>query len=382
MSSTHLEDEDEQKRLLDSIPQLASFEDHKENITPRREGRSARQLEKMYQQSDPDRRQMIRQGREAFQRELDMLDELDDPLDVYVRYLHWTMDTFPQGNNQESKLADLFEKAAQRFKDDPRYRSDPRYLNCWIQYMSWTDDPKDVFVYLLRKEIGTTLALFYERYSAMFEDRQRYTEAKDALKLGIERQAQPLARLQRGLVQLEERIAYTQPASATSSSASSTHRSALGYKLDTLHPRSMHMNVFHNIRHSMPSLGPSPHRSLGSMLSLPSPSRAGLASSSSSRPHDDNSFKVLVEKDEPRVPFENVLPSLLSSHDPIVAPPPRHRQRQENAISVEPFEGATLPQRSRDHASMPTDSFAVFTDGHDVCFADVWMSIYLLIDLF
>ncbi|KAI8068044.1 Mad3/BUB1 homology region 1-domain-containing protein [Gongronella butleri] len=395
-------DEAERQRVVASIPTFASFEGHKENITPRKGGRSARQLADLYGQSDTERRRVIKKARDAFQRELTRLDELDDPLDVYIRHINWTMETFPQGDSRESKMADLYERAAQQFKDDDRYKSDPRYLNCWMQYLTWCVDKKEVFLYLMRKNIGTGLALFYERYAEMFESQKKYTEAKDALKLGIEKQARPQARLERGLAALEERIAANAAQATLSSSAAPSRpssrgsgasplplRTPLGYKLDSLYPRSVPQNVFNNMRHSMPSVVTGPNRTTGSTQAFPAMSSLASSSSSSQPSSSSNtrpslaqsassSFQVFVDEEEPpafqvyadsdeeedsvpRQPYEGIVPG--ESSAPLNMPSST-RKNNENIMTASDFRGVILPQR---HVGPPAPvaSFKVFQDGED-----------------
>lgn len=173
MTSISEEEELERQALIDSIPEFASFENHKENILPLKGGRRAKALATLFQLSDDEKQLMIQQAQVRYEQELELLDDMDDPLDVFIRRLQWLMETFPQGDNQESKLVDFLQQVAYHFQDDPRYYSDPRYLNFWIQYSKWTVEPKEVFLYLMNKGIGQNLALFYEEYSILYEEREK-----------------------------------------------------------------------------------------------------------------------------------------------------------------------------------------------------------------
>lgn len=153
-----------------AIPEFASFEHQKENIQPLRQGRSATTLAHLFSAPHPpDHSQMHAQ----FARELAALDDLDDPLDVFARYIRWTIEAYPQGPNHDSNLVPLLEQATRRFKDDVRYRNDPRYLRCWLLYANYVKEPKEIFVYLMGNDIGTQLAALYEDYATLLEKMQR-----------------------------------------------------------------------------------------------------------------------------------------------------------------------------------------------------------------
>lgn len=58
-------------------------------------------------------------------------------------------------------------------------------------------DPSDVFNYMHDQGIGTSHALFYENWAALLETGMNYKKADEVYQIGIARNAQPLARLQR-----------------------------------------------------------------------------------------------------------------------------------------------------------------------------------------
>lgn len=164
---------EERRRIIASLPEFTSFEDHKENILPLRQGRSAGDLV-TYFQMDPETREVsLQEGHESFRRELEKIDELDDPLDVYIRYINWTMKMYPQGQNQESDLVGLLYEVTDRFKNREQYKEDIRYLKCWIQYAEYLDNPSQMYSFLMQNSIGQTLALFYEAYARFLESCQK-----------------------------------------------------------------------------------------------------------------------------------------------------------------------------------------------------------------
>ncbi|KAI7688965.1 hypothetical protein KC353_g19794, partial [Hortaea werneckii] len=205
-------------------------------------GRSAKALHQLYsppilgqQPSPADTQDANAKAREPFEKELQMIDEADDPLDVYDRYVKWTLDTYPSAQaTPQSRLLPLLERATKTFQGTPQYRNDPRYLKLWLHYIRlFSDAPREVFVFLARHDIGDGLALYYEEFAAWLENAGRWNQAEEIYKMGIEKEATPAARLMRKFGEFERRK-EAQPESATepSSPALPAVRPALAAKMD------------------------------------------------------------------------------------------------------------------------------------------------------
>jgi checkpoint serine/threonine-protein kinase len=153
--------------------------------------------------------------RMQFESEIAAIDESDDPLDVYHRYVAWTLDAYPSAQaTPQSGLRPLLERATKAFTSSGRYRNDPRYVKLWVHYINlFSDAPREAFVFLSRHGIGEELALYYEEYAAWLEGAGRLAQAEEVYKLGLERQAQPAARLLRKFGEFERRRA-SRPAAA------------------------------------------------------------------------------------------------------------------------------------------------------------------------
>jgi hypothetical protein len=162
--------EETRRRLIDSIPEAAIVDSFKENVQPLRSGRNVAALTTLFETSPHEREREIQLGRAQFQEDLNSMEELDDPLEVYIRYISWTHRMFPQGGqSNESNLIGLLKDACDKFRHSKRYKSDARYLKIWIEYAKWVDEPKEIFKCLMELEIGQALALFYEEYAAYYE---------------------------------------------------------------------------------------------------------------------------------------------------------------------------------------------------------------------
>jgi checkpoint serine/threonine-protein kinase len=220
------------------------IEGQKENIQSLPGGRSARKLVELYSPSPlhklatptpSDTKNVLDCIRAEYEAEIQNISESDDPLDVFDRYVRWTLDAYPTAQaTPQSQLHTLLERATKTFISSAQYRNDPRYLRLWMHYIHFfSDSPRETYMFLSRHGIGESLALFYEEYATWLEGAGRWAQAEDVYKLGIERESRPVQRLLRKLKEFEERMAQ-QPADAIepSSPAIPTVRPALAAKVD------------------------------------------------------------------------------------------------------------------------------------------------------
>ncbi|KAF2452277.1 hypothetical protein BDY21DRAFT_375675 [Lineolata rhizophorae] len=208
---------------------LISFEvieDHKENIQSLPSGRSAKALAALYsprpgsdgsggndagsgpQPPTPADTQTLNEAvRADFEKEVAALDEADDPLDVFDRYVKWTLDAYPSAQSTPaSQLLPLLERATRAFLESKQYRNDARYLRLWLHYIRlFSDAPREHFAFLARRGVGEHLALFYEEFAAWFELRGRWAQADEIFRLGVDKQARPVERLVRKYAEFQHR---------------------------------------------------------------------------------------------------------------------------------------------------------------------------------
>lgn len=238
------------------------IESHKENIQPLASGRSAKVLASTFaptsRLSDPtpnDTRNLNDAIREEYEIELRSIQDSDDPLDVYDRYVKWTLGAYPSAQaTPASQLRPLLERATKAFLSIPHYKNDPRYLKLWLHYIRFfSDAPRETYAYLARHGIGESLALFYEEFAAWLEGAGRWTQVEEVFKLGIEREARPAERLIRKYTEFGSRLAAREiMAEEPSSPALPTLRPALAAKVD---PFAVSTPVTGNPQTSRPSAG-------------------------------------------------------------------------------------------------------------------------------
>ncbi|OLN88571.1 Checkpoint serine/threonine-protein kinase bub1 [Colletotrichum chlorophyti] len=228
----------------DDLINFDIIEAQKENIQALPSGRSAKKLAQLFSPSPlhkldtptpSDTKNVNDCIRAEYEEELQNMSESDDPLDIFDRYVRWTLDAYPSAQaTPQSQLHTLLERATKVFVNSAQYKNDPRYLKMWMLYIQFfADSPRETFLFLSRHNIGESLALFYEEYAAWLEGAGRWTQAEEVYKLGIEREARPAQRLLRKFKEFEQRLAQ-QPdaADAPSSPALPTMRPALAAKID------------------------------------------------------------------------------------------------------------------------------------------------------
>lgn len=227
------------------------IEAHKENIQALPSGRSAKKLAEVLAPSLATTTAGARKPlgaiatptdlkahndpiRAAFEAEVAVLDEHDDPLDVYDRYVRWIIDAYPSAQaTSSSQLHTVLERATKAFLNSPQYKNDPRYLKLWLQYIGFfADTPRETFVFIATHGVGETLALFYEEYAGWLEGAGRWAQAEEVYKLGIEREARPVARLIRKFGEFEVRRNAQPEHTGPDSPALPAMRPALAAKID------------------------------------------------------------------------------------------------------------------------------------------------------
>ncbi|XPS98854.1 Non-specific serine/threonine protein kinase [Ascochyta lentis] len=235
----------------DDIVDFEVIENSKENIQAIPSGRSARALAQLYTPplgAKPGHAPSPLQSQDAhsatrleFEKELMNIDDSDDPLDIYDRYVKWTMDAYPSAqNDKQSQLCPLLERATKAFQSSTHYKNDPRYLKLWLHYIRlFSDTPQEVFRFLARHNIGDGLALYYEEFAAWLEGAGRFSQAEEIYNMGIEREARPTERLVRKYGEFQHRFENRpQDVAEPSSPALPAIRPALAAKVDPFAPAS------------------------------------------------------------------------------------------------------------------------------------------------
>ena len=228
--------------LTEDLINFDIIESHKENIQSLPGGRSAKALASTFAPSSGfsaptpgDTRNLNDAIRQEYELEVLAIADSDDPLDIYDRYVKWTLSAYPSAQaTPESQLRSLLERATKAFQSVPHYKNDPRYLKLWLSYIRFfSDAPKETFAYLARHNIGEGLALFYEEFAAWLEGAGRWTQADEVYRLGIEREARPTERLVRKFGEFQTRSEHrVSNGDEPSSPALPTVRPALAAKMD------------------------------------------------------------------------------------------------------------------------------------------------------
>lgn len=290
-----------------------TIEQSKENIAPTPRGRSAVALAKAFQpghHSPHDLRSEHASIRAQFEKDIASSSLLDDPLDVWLRYIKWTDEAFPQGQSTESGIARLLERCTEQFKNDKQYKSDPRYLRVWLAYSTYSDSPLDIFVFLQRNEIGQELALYYEEYAAVLEKMNRKRKADEVFQMGLLKEARPVARLQKRYAEFSLRLQTNPPDP------------------------------------NEPSTPPAPLRTILGASQVKPPS--------GDVPRTTPKIQVFTDSEEPAV-----RPGSAGGWESIGTLAER---KKENTVAPKPWAGEKMPMRGSSSAAAPAERLIVFKD--------------------
>lgn len=161
--------------------------------------------------------------RAEYETELLHITDSDDPLDIYDRYIRWTLDAYPSAAaTPASGLLPLLERATKHFLPDPVYANDPRYLKIWLHYIRlFSDAPRETFAFLARHHVGEALALYYEEFAAWLEGQGRWVQAEEVYEMGLQKEARPRERLSRKFGEFQRRY----EAALAAGGAGEAHRS-------------------------------------------------------------------------------------------------------------------------------------------------------------
>ncbi|OJK02439.1 hypothetical protein ASPACDRAFT_115361 [Aspergillus aculeatus ATCC 16872] len=317
------------------------IENQKENIQSLPGGRSARELARIFSPREmtdklavpsPNETKSVNDAiRQEYEAELQAIDESDDPLDVYDRYVKWTLNAYPSAQaTPESGLLPLLERAVKHFLSSAHYKNDPRYLRLWLQYIRlFSDSPRETFAFLARHRIGESLALFYEEFAAWLEGAGRWTQADEVYHLGIEREARPAERLARKYREFQYRYEQRTQDNGPSSPALPAVRPALAAKVD-------------------PFASASP-ASPDAQAERPAPARSAAPKTKSGKP------KMAIFSDAD------------AASEPAVSGPAQgwdsigslQDRRKENKVEAKPWAGETLKAGKK---PVPKEKMTIFRD--------------------
>ncbi|CAN3504196.1 hypothetical protein DICA1_F19548 [Diutina catenulata] len=190
---------------------ISLFQDHKENIQPVAGGRSLKKLAaslRLGSRSNLD--EDTRRDRDHFEAQLAGLDEMDDPLSVFVDYVASLRSTFAY-NSKHPELVEVLETATRHFMEDKSYANDIRYVRLWLEWCRLSDVPRDTLAFMAHHGVGERLALFYEEFARHLEVAGAFADAHAIYQRGIAFEARPLARLERNYRQFRQRTEGVEP---------------------------------------------------------------------------------------------------------------------------------------------------------------------------
>jgi checkpoint serine/threonine-protein kinase len=112
----------------------------------------------------------LKNQRHRYQQRIAAIELEEDPLAVYVDFIHWTRANFDD-NDPNSGLSQLLDEATRKFKNDELYKTDLRYLKLWTLYANRLSQRSAIGIYsqLWKKGFGVSYSLLYEEYALVLE---------------------------------------------------------------------------------------------------------------------------------------------------------------------------------------------------------------------
>lgn len=149
------------------------WEQCKENIKPKREGRNISNIN-----TTPKGTPMLAQIQErqaAFEREIKEY-EGDDEMEVWVKYVKYMEDAFPEGDYL-SNVGTLQFRLIKRFQDEEKYQQDPRLLRVFLDLAHHSIHATDVYAYCFHHNLVTGFSKFWTDWITCWIYKQRYDKA-------------------------------------------------------------------------------------------------------------------------------------------------------------------------------------------------------------
>ncbi|MCJ1297206.1 hypothetical protein MMC34_008776 [Xylographa carneopallida] len=186
------------------VVQFETIEGSKENIQPSRTGYNPHKLlHSLTAQQTSTSEALLASQRHALEQAI-LEYQGADPLLPWLRYIDWTVASYP-ALSPCSSLLPLLEKATRTFLSTSQYTNDRRYVRVWLLYADRCPQPADIFAFMHAHAIGRTVAAFYVAWARYNEAASRCQQAEDTLQLGLTSSAQPRNTLDIALRQLRAR---------------------------------------------------------------------------------------------------------------------------------------------------------------------------------
>lgn len=165
----------------------------KENVLPKKNGRSVSQLVSALQPQG-DHQIQLRALKHKFEEELRAYSG-DDPLDVWYRYISWIEENYPKGGKKD--LSSILTSCMKAFCEEEKYKNDARYVDIWIKFAILYDTPELMYEHMRDKGIGCQCAALYEAWASYLELLGNTKKADAIFAEGLRRKAEPFDVLQK-----------------------------------------------------------------------------------------------------------------------------------------------------------------------------------------
>eukprot|EP01031_Cornospumella_fuschlensis_P026135 gene26135-31558_t len=184
--------------------EVPNWEAAKENVLPAKRGRTVKGLKDITVLKCSTEAQESDKENERFKQRLSQCHDLNEKLDIYVMYVKWARDNFPNEASKEKKVLEMFTK---EYTGKTEFYNDVRLVKLWIEYADKVRDQAETFSFMYTNKIGERLSLFYVAWAFVAEKDANMKAADTIFQKGIKRLAEPKDILVKRYHQFQRRLA-------------------------------------------------------------------------------------------------------------------------------------------------------------------------------
>ncbi|XP_017483414.1 PREDICTED: mitotic checkpoint serine/threonine-protein kinase BUB1 beta-like, partial [Rhagoletis zephyria] len=213
----------------------------KENVQPLKCGRKIESLRAALSMDLNETRRRD-ETKAEFEAKLASTTDDDEKLDVYVNYVRWIEQNYPEGEKTlKPTLKECilyYKQKADQYKDQdrpkPSFKDSEKLLSIFLKYISFSEHPLQLqlFKIFCKEGFFRQFAQFYVTFAYSYEMAGETRKAVDALKKGLQERAEPQSELTSALADLQVRtvrqmVAHPEAMLESASKTSNNHRKAL-----------------------------------------------------------------------------------------------------------------------------------------------------------
>ncbi|KAH9388499.1 meiotic sister chromatid cohesion, centromeric [Tyrophagus putrescentiae] len=311
----------------------------KENVQPLKCGRKIESLRAALSMDLNETRRRD-ETKAEFEAKLASTTDDDEKLDVYVNYVRWIEQNYPEGEKTlKPTLKECilyYKQKADQYKDQdrpkPSFKDSEKLLSIFLKYISFSEHPLQLqlFKIFCKEGFFRQFAQFYVTFAYSYEMAGETRKAVDALKKGLQERAEPQSELTSALADLQVRTVrqmVAHPEAMEQQSASKSNRKALTGLKAKVDRHGVAEAPVRRVGHAALASNGGGLRAAATVPGNPPPSSTSKSNEQLRILSDEN---LIIEAPVPPVPRTPLATSSISS-------------RSSSSSSLAPAEGVAVP---------------------------------------